>query len=55
MHSAFQAHIELVSSAMRDPVQKHPLVAFLAIMFHMSHAGNRSIDAHGRADDDWLY
>ena len=32
-------------------MQKHTLVGLLAIMFHLFHAGNRPIDAHGRADD----
>jgi hypothetical protein len=51
MHSDFLAHIELVSSACARLVQKHTLVVFLGIMFHMFHAGKGPIDAHGRTDD----
>jgi hypothetical protein len=52
MHSGFLAHIERVSFAVRDPVQKHTMVVFSRNHVSYVPAGTRAIDAHGRADDD---
>jgi hypothetical protein len=54
MHSGFLAHIELVFSVVRDPVQKHTFGGLSRDHVPYVHAGNRSIDAQGRADEDWL-